>query len=115
MKSFAREISSNVLIEIVNIERATYKETDEFRNILLKDIEGGWRNIVIDLKNNKFMDSTFLGSMITALKTLSKLGGDLRIAGAHGDSQAILEFTGTSRVFKTFKTREAAVQSFKVD
>ena len=114
MQSFFREILEDILIEVVNIERATYKETDEFRNRLKKDFEEGWRKIIVDLKYNLFMDSTFLGSLITSLKTVSKLGGDLRIAGVRGDTKAIFEFTGTSRVFKIFKSREAAVNSFKV-
>ena len=114
MQSFSKEIMEDVLVEVVNIERATYKETDEFRNRLKKDIEDGWRKIIVDLKNNSFMDSTFLGSLIISLKTVSKLGGDLRIADVRGDTKAIFEFTGTSRVFKIYKSREAAVNSFKI-
>ena len=114
MQSFSREIMEDVIVEVVNIERATYKETDEFRNRLKKDVEEGWRYIIVDLKNNTFMDSTFLGSLIITLKTVAKLGGDLRIAGVRGDTKAIFEFTGTSRVFKMFKNREAAVNSFKI-
>ena len=114
MQSFSREIMDDVLVEIVYLERATYKETDEFRNRLIEDVDEGWRKIIVDLKYNLFMDSTFLGSLITSLKNLSKLGGDLRIAGVRGDTKAIFEFTGTSRVFKIFKSREAAVNSFKI-
>ncbi len=104
----------DVLVEVIYLERATYKEKDEFQNRLQKDIEDGWRKIVVDLKFNLFMDSTFLGLLITTLKSISKLGGDLRIAGVREDTKAIFEFTGTSRVFKIFKNREAAVNSFKI-
>ena len=110
---FVKETKGDVLIEIVNIERATLIYADEFRHILLKDIEDGWRKIIIDLTANSFMDSSFLGSIVIALKTISKLGGDLRIAAAHGDSHAVLELTGTSRVLKAFNTCEEAVLSFK--
>ena len=113
MQNFSTEIVDDVLIEVVNLKRATSNEAPEFQKRLIKDMDDGRRKIVVDLKNNVFMDSTFLGSLITTLKNISKLGGDLRIAGTHGDTKAIFEFTGTSRVFKIFKNMGDAVKSYK--
>jgi len=110
--NFSKEIRGDVLVEIINLKRATVMETEEFRNILFKDIDEGWKKIVIDLKECSFMDSTFLGTLLIGLKTIIKREGDLRIAGAHGDSQAILELTQTSRVFKSYKNLDDAIASF---
>jgi len=82
------------------------KEAEEFKQVLLKDISDGFNKIVVDLKKCKFMDSTFLGSMVIALKELYKTSGDLKIAGAHSDAQAILEITGTVQIFEQHKTRK---------
>ena len=109
---FIREIRGEVLIERVNLKRATVMETDEFREIILKDINEGWKKLVVDVGKCTFMDSTFLGSLLIGLKALTKIGGDLRIAGAKGDSQAIMELTGTSRVFKSFDSLDEAVSSY---
>ena len=111
--NFSRETTGDVLIEKINIKRATVTEADEFRDILFKDIELGWRYIVIDFENNSFIDSTFLGTIIIALKTISKLGGDLRIAVVNGDTENTFEITGAFRVLTSFKTKEEAVLSFK--
>lgn len=111
--NFSRETTGDVLIEKVNIKRATVTEADEFRNVILKDIESGWRKIIIDLEGNSFMDSTFLGSIVIALKIISKLGGDLRIARVHGDVKNILEITGAFRVLSSFDSIEEAVSSFQ--
>ena len=111
--NFSRETIGDVLIEKIKIDRATVTEADEFREILLKDIESGWRQIVIDFEDNSFIDSTFLGTIIIALRTISKLGGDLRIFGANGDAINILEITGVFRVLSSFDTKEEAVLSFK--
>ena len=110
--SFIRETRGEVLIERVNLKRATVMETDEFREIILKDINEGWKKLVVDVEKCTFMDSTFLGSLLIGLKALTKIGGDLRIAGAKGDSQAIMELTGTSRVFKSFDSLDEAVSSY---
>ncbi len=36
--NFIRQINNEIVIEYVNINRATMSEADEFKNILLKDI-----------------------------------------------------------------------------
>ena len=110
--SYIKEIMGEVLVEIVDLKRATVMESDDFRDVLMNDIKNGWKKIVVDLSKCTFMDSTFLGSLVIAQKTLVKIGGDLRIAGAKGDSQAILELTGTSRIFQYYETKNEAVTSF---
>ncbi len=110
--TYIKDIRGEVLVEIVDLKRATALECDEFREVLLTDIKNGWRKIVVDLTKCIFMDSTFLGSLVIAQKKLTKLGGDLRISGAKGDSQAILELTGTSRIFQSFLNKDDAVASF---
>ena len=110
--TYIKDIRGEVLVEIVDLKRATALECDDFREVLLTDIKNGWRKIVVDISKCVFMDSTFLGSLVIAQKKLAHLGGDLRIAGAKGDSQAILELTGTSRIFQSFPTKDEAVASF---
>ncbi|MGA7723328.1 MAG: STAS domain-containing protein [Ignavibacteriaceae bacterium] len=111
--NFSKETAGDVLIEKINIKRATAAEADEFRDILLNDIETGWRRIVIDFEDNSFIDSTFLGAIVTVLRTLSKLGGDLKISSVHGDVKNILDLTGSFRVLSSFDTKEEAVLSFQ--
>jgi anti-sigma B factor antagonist len=111
--NFSKETTGDVLIEKINIKRATAAEAEEFRDILLNDIQNGWRKIVIDFENNSFIDSSFLGTIVTVLRTLSKLGGDLKVSCIHGDVKNILEITGSFRVLSAFNTKEEAVLSFQ--
>ncbi len=109
---FSRQINSDIVIEYVNINRATMSEAEEFRDILLKDIDDGFLKIIIDLTNCHFMDSTFLGAIIIAFKRLSRLGGDLKIANAKSDTKSLLELTGTSRIFNMYDSQLEALESF---
>lgn len=77
---FNKEIKDDILIEVVISARATFAESEMFRKILTKDIEDGWRKIVVDLEGCSFMDSTFLGTIILGFKAISKLGGSLNLA-----------------------------------
>jgi anti-anti-sigma regulatory factor len=60
---FIREVHGNILIEVVNLTRATLKEADEFKQILIEDISAGWRKVIVDLSECEFIDSTFLGTL----------------------------------------------------
>jgi anti-anti-sigma factor len=109
---FIQEKHGAVIVEIVSITRATMKEAEEFKQILLKDIESGWRKIVVDLTDCEFIDSTFLGALVVSLKRITGLGGDLKLVGFQDAVNTMFQLTRMFRVFETFSTKEEAVKSF---
>ena len=80
---FTKETYDKVLVEIVNLERATLKEAEQFKKVLIEDIQDGYKNLVVDLNSCEFIDSTFLGALVVSLKKATSLGGDLRLVGYH--------------------------------
>lgn len=111
---FKSEKINEVVIETVGISRATFKEAEEFKKLLDNDIDAGFTKIIVDLTSCTFMDSTFLSTIVTALKKVSKTGGSLKLVGVHSEAQALLELTGTVKVFEIYKNKSEAIESFKV-
>ena len=111
--NFEKEIKEDIVIEKVNLKRATYKEAEEFRNIVQNDIEAGWQKIIIDMKNCKFMDSSFLGVLVNFLKQLEKSKGKLKLASVHNEAQVILDITRMSDLFHIYPDKEEAIKSFR--
>jgi anti-anti-sigma factor len=109
---FIQEEHGSVLVEVVNISRATMKEAEEFKQILHNDIELGWRKIVVDLTDCEFIDSTFLGALVVSLKRMTGLGGDLKLVGFQSAVTTMFQLTRMYRVFETFSTKEEAINSF---
>ena len=109
---FTKEKYNDVLVEVVNLTRATLKEAEEFKLTLLQDIEEGVRKIVVDISQCEFIDSTFLGALVVSLKKITGLGGDLRLVGFQPSVHSMFELTRMYRVFESYKTKEEAVQSF---
>ena len=109
---FIREKSGSVVLQIVNLERATLKEADNFKKLLIKDIDEDARQLVVDLSACEFIDSTFLGSLVVALKKVTSLGGDLKLVGLQPAVHAMFELTRMFRVFETFPTKEEAIKSY---
>ena len=110
---FFREEIEEVIVISVNLKRATLVEAEEFKEVLIADIQRGFKKIVVDLSNCEFIDSTFLGSLVVSLKKLTGLGGDLRLVGFQPAVHSMFELTRMYRVFESFKSTQEAIQSFR--
>src|SRR5260370_9368712 len=64
--------------------------------------------VVIDLEGVSFVDSTGLGSVISALKQIRSSQGDLRLAAPNQQVRVVLELTTLDRVFPYYSTVEEA-------
>jgi len=111
--NFEKEIKDDIIIEKVNLKRATYKEAGEFSNFIQSDIKAGWNKIIIDMKYCEFMDSSFLGVLVNSLKQVEKSKGNLKLASVHDDAQSILDITRMSDLFNIYPDKEEAIKSFQ--
>jgi anti-anti-sigma factor len=109
---FNKEDINGVSLFKVNIIRATMNEAEEFKFILSEEIGKGKKNLVIDLSDCEYIDSTFLGTLVVTLKKVTTQGGDLRLIGFKPAVRSMFELTRMYRVFETFETKDEAVKSF---
>jgi len=112
MDFIVKDLSNNICLITVNISRATLKEAEKFKSLLLEKIQMGIKNVIVDLSQCEFIDSTFLGSLVVSLKKTTSNGGDLRLIGFQPGVETMFELTRMYRVFESFKTKEEAVNSF---
>jgi anti-sigma B factor antagonist len=96
-------------------ERLDIEVAAEFRAKLLSLIEQGHRQLVIDLHDVSFIDSSGLGALVSALKTLKRGSGpgDVRLARVQTPVVSLLEIIRLNRVFTSFASVEQAVQSYQ--
>lgn len=90
-------------------------DANEFNEDLHDLIDQDKKEIVADLSNVKFMNSSGLGILIGGLTTMRNAGGDLRIAGADQRIESLLMVTKLITVFNSYRTVEEAVESFEDD
>ncbi len=116
MSDFTKEIYEDVVIEIVNINRATLKEAIEFKAVLISEIDNGCKKMIIDLSSCEYMDSTFLGTIVVALKKISSIDGKIVLISPKTFAFDMLHVTGTIKLFEVFETIDEALNYFdKVD
>lgn len=86
---------------------------DQLRQAFDELVDGGVRNVVLDLSEATYIVSRGFGQMLVALARLRTRGGDLRIAGAHGSVLAAADMVGLNSIIRFYPTREEAIGSFE--
>ncbi len=79
-----------------------------FRDELVARVDRGQRNIVLDMSQVGFMDSSGLGAVVYVLKYIGH-HGRLHFCGITPGVMAVLKLTRMDRVLKTFASRQAAI------
>ncbi|MGA7721866.1 MAG: STAS domain-containing protein [Ignavibacteriaceae bacterium] len=70
---------NNLMVILVNIYRAVQNEAKNFLNYLHNAIENGYQKIVIDMTAIDFMDSTFVGVLISTNRRYLINGGKIKL------------------------------------
>ena len=86
----------------------------EFKQQLLEVIEQGGKDVVVDLTNTTFIDSTTLGVLVGGVKRLRTNDGRLSLVCSDRNITKIFEITGLDKVFEIYATREDAISSLEV-
>lgn len=81
------------------------------RERLVEMIDGGARDVVVDLGRVEFLDSTGLGVLVGALKRLRAAGGTFSLVCAKEPLLKVFRITALDQVFPLHDTVEAATRS----
>jgi anti-sigma B factor antagonist len=87
-------------------------EAKEFNDLLHKFLDEGKKNVVLDLSQVTFMNSSGLGMLIGGLTTMKKGGGHLKLSGTTEKIQSLLVITKLTTIFESYETLDEAINSF---
>ena len=110
--SYSFNVEKEILIVKIEEKRATLEFSETLKNNLLKRIEKGNNNVIIDLSEAEFIDSSFLGTIVAGLKRATTKSGDLKIVDLKEPVREMFELTRLYRIFDIFDTIEDALNSF---
>ncbi|HRN25984.1 MAG: STAS domain-containing protein [Ignavibacteriaceae bacterium] len=105
---------NDLVIEVVNLSRATYKEASQLKKNLDEVIKNNQKKIIVDLSQCEFIDSTFLGVLVLSLKSSAKIGGDVRLIKPAEVVKTLMEKAGTLNVFNLYDSMDEAIRSYEV-
>lgn len=102
------DIVEGVLVMAVKTQRLDAANTPEFRLVLLERIEKGHGQIVLDLGDVEFIDSSALGALIGAVKRMGAIG-TIALACPNSTVSRLLNLTRMDKVFVITKTVDDAL------
>ena len=82
----------------------------ELRETVIRLIEEGSLNIIVNLEKVDFIDSVGLGTLVGCLKRSAEHGGSITLVCSNPQIQKVFDITGLSKIFAIYKTREEALK-----
>lgn len=99
------------MVIFVQEERLDAHNSDELKAEMNRYFSAGSKNLIIDLKDVRFIDSSGLGVLVSGFKNASTRQGSLKLAGLQTQVRSMFELTRLHRVFDIFQTTDEALES----
>lgn len=107
----AVENVSEVAVAVVPVEELDASNVAEFKRDMAPILETQ-RELVLDLRRLRFVDSSGMGAILSCLRQLSAKGGDLKLCGMTRQVRTVFELVRMHRIFDIYPTQEEAVRAF---
>ena len=90
-------------------ERLDAHNSTELKEYLLQQLENGGKNLIVDLSEVRFIDSSGLGALLSGYKNANLRQGKLVLAGLQPRVQSMFELTRLHRVFRIYPSLQDAL------
>ena len=92
-------------------EEASLANADMFKEEMITLIVNGTKLIIVSFENVNYIDSSFLGSLVVALKYAMPRKTDIYLVALKPDVKNLLTLIRMNKVFKIFKNYEQAMET----
>jgi anti-sigma B factor antagonist len=106
------EKKKDVTILYVKEERLDAHNSGDLKSELAKLFEEKEKNILVDLKDVRFIDSSGLGALVSGFKNAISHQGNLKLAGLQPQVKSMFELTRLHRVFEIFNSSEEGLETY---
>ncbi len=111
---FQHSTENNVLVITPQGKSLDAKEAPQFKENVLRLIEQKHvSDVVFDLHELQFIDSSGLGTFLSVLRVLNNTGGELKLACLNKPIRMMIELVSMHKIFEIYNSTQDAVRSFK--
>ena len=90
----------------------TVNNRQELKTLVAERLEQGDRRFVLDFGETGYIDSSWLGALVTIAKQVRERGGDLRLGGLNDDLRQLFELTKLDTLFSISPSASEALAGF---
>jgi len=106
------EEKNEILIIFVKEERLDAHNSNDLKGKMQELFEGGKKNILVDLTDVRFIDSSGLGALVSGFKNAISHQGSLKLSSLQPQVKSMFELTRLHRVFEIFGSTAEALENF---
>jgi len=110
--TFSKEIKDDLAILTLKGKLMGGPDTEKLRNEIHDITDQGIKQLVINLEKIKWINSSGLGALMTAMTSMKNAGGKLKLAKITDRVESLLMITQLITIFETYETIEEAIGSF---
>jgi anti-sigma B factor antagonist len=108
-----REHIEGIEVMFIKEDRLDANNSEDLKAELRRIFENRKKDLVIDLADIHFIDSSGLGALVSGYKNASGLHGTLKLSNLQSQVKSMFELTRLHRVFDIFSTVDEALLSYK--
>lgn len=106
------EQNGAVMVVMVREERLDAHNSDELKIEMNRLFESGTKDLLVDLKEVRFIDSSGLGVLVSGFKNASTYQGSIKLCSLQTQVKSMIELTRLHRVFDIYQTLDEALESY---
>ena len=106
------EEKSNVDVIFVHEERLDAHNSGDLKVEMQRLFMEGKKNVLVDLSDVRFIDSSGLGALVSGFKNAISNQGNLKLSSLQPQVKSMFELTRLHRVFEIFPSSDDAVETF---
>jgi len=101
-------------VTVVRVQEAklTYPVLSSFFSEVRQRVEGGARQMLIDLGAVSYLDSASIGCLMDVHRLLQERGGTLRLSGLQPRVETMISMTGVHKIVPLHREEEDALAAF---
>ncbi len=103
---------NDVFIISIREERVDAHNSNDLKDELKNLFDGGKKNVLVDLRDVRFIDSSGLGALVSGLKNAISHQGTLKLSALQPQVKSMFELTRLHRVFDIYSNKEDAMESY---
>ena len=108
----AFEEKGDVTVVRVQEAKLTYPVLSSFFSEVRQRVEGGARQVLIDLAAVGYLDSASIGCLMVVHRLLQEKGGALRLSGLQPRVETMISMTGVHKIVPLDRHEEDALAAF---
>lgn len=106
------EEKNGIVIVYVQEERLDAHNSNDLKEEMQRLFQDGKKNILIDLGDVRFIDSSGLGALVSGFKNAITNQGNLKLSSLQPQVKSMFELTRLHRVFEIFPSAGEAIKTF---